>query len=251
MTIRYYDCFMLFNELDLLELRLETLYDVVDHFVLVEAAHTHSGKPKPFYYAENRRRFARFADKIRLVTLTNFGAVIDALGREIYSRERVVDGLCDADPQDVVFLSDVDEIWNPNKRDAGDLDELTMYRQHMSYYYLNARDGHWHGTRRIRRGRWPGAQKLRTTEGISVEDGGWHFSYLGGAEQIVEKIRAFHHHADLDTPKWTNLDRIRRVMANGEDLYGRGGRFTRVAVDESFPRCVRENPEKWAHLVGA
>ena len=53
-----YDCFSFFNELDLLEIRLNVLKDAVDKFVLVEAGETHSGKPKPLYFKENEARFA-------------------------------------------------------------------------------------------------------------------------------------------------------------------------------------------------
>ena len=54
-----YDCFIFYNELDLLEIRLKTLDSVVDHFVLVEATKTHRGKDKPLYFEENKERFKK------------------------------------------------------------------------------------------------------------------------------------------------------------------------------------------------
>ena len=61
---KIYDCFNFFNELDILELRLNTLYDHVDFFVIVESDVTHSGESKKFFYEENIERFSKFSDKI-------------------------------------------------------------------------------------------------------------------------------------------------------------------------------------------
>ena len=66
-----YDCFTFFNELDLLEIRLKILNDYVDKFVLVEAAKTHSGLPKPLYFNENKQRFLPYQDKIVHISLDN------------------------------------------------------------------------------------------------------------------------------------------------------------------------------------
>jgi hypothetical protein len=59
-----YDCFTFFNELDLLEIRLNTLDAVVDKFVIAEATRTHTGKHKDLVFKLNQSRFARFLDKI-------------------------------------------------------------------------------------------------------------------------------------------------------------------------------------------
>ena len=62
MTI--FDTFTFYNELDLLELRLNILGDVVDYFVINEATITFTGKTKPLYYFENKERFKKWEDKI-------------------------------------------------------------------------------------------------------------------------------------------------------------------------------------------
>ena len=49
-----YDCFLFFNELDLLEVRMHELNNSVDFFVLQESTKTHSGKPKSLYFQENK-----------------------------------------------------------------------------------------------------------------------------------------------------------------------------------------------------
>ncbi|HXP48954.1 MAG TPA: hypothetical protein VN922_03315, partial [Bacteroidia bacterium] len=67
-----YDCFTFFNELDILEIRLNVLDKVVDKFVLVEATRTHQGKEKPLYYNENKTRYVAFADRIIHIIIDTF-----------------------------------------------------------------------------------------------------------------------------------------------------------------------------------
>jgi beta-1,4-mannosyl-glycoprotein beta-1,4-N-acetylglucosaminyltransferase len=70
--MKVYDCFTFFNELDLLEVRLEELYEVVDYFVIAEANMSHSGKPKDWILGPNMDRFAKFANKIRYLRIDDF-----------------------------------------------------------------------------------------------------------------------------------------------------------------------------------
>ena len=69
--IMIYDCFNFFNELDLLEIRFYTLYEVVDKFVIVESNKTHSGIPKDFNFENNKDRFKKFLDKVEYIKLTD------------------------------------------------------------------------------------------------------------------------------------------------------------------------------------
>ena len=89
-----YDCFSFFNELDLLEIRLNVLKDVVDKFVLVEAGETHTGKPKPLYFKENEARFAAFRDRIIYVAIERFPEVCTtSWARENWQRNAIAEGL--------------------------------------------------------------------------------------------------------------------------------------------------------------
>ena len=110
-----YDTFMFFNELDLLEIRLNYLSPVVDRFVLVESTMTHTGKQKPLLYAENNGRFTKFLDKVTHIVvdmlphIANLGYQ-EAFENENYQRNQITRGLGDAKTDDVILLSDVDEI---------------------------------------------------------------------------------------------------------------------------------------------
>lgn len=105
-----YDCFTFFNELELLELRLHELAEVVDKFVLVEATKTHSNKPKPLHYQENRLRFAGFHDQIIHVVVADLPDSKDPWVLENYQRNCIARGLADCRPEDFVLVSDLDEI---------------------------------------------------------------------------------------------------------------------------------------------
>jgi beta-1,4-mannosyl-glycoprotein beta-1,4-N-acetylglucosaminyltransferase len=106
------DAFMFYNELDILELRLELLDRYVDRFVLVESEVTHVGGPKELFFQNNRERFAKWLPKIEHVIVTTEEAPKDSnpWSREKYQRHSVLRGLDGVPPEAIVMVSDVDEI---------------------------------------------------------------------------------------------------------------------------------------------
>jgi len=278
---KVYDCFTFFNELELLELRLHELDPVVDQFVLVEAALTHSYHPKPLHFAEHKARFEKFLPKITYIVVTEFP---EAGGNrwvaENYQRNAIARGLQECKPDDVIIVSDIDEIVRAravleNKDKPG----IKFFRQQQYYYYLNCaqKQGIWdrakmafyrdlrspqwlrdypkpsvpHPTRwqkKIAKYRHRWRQRFRSPD-IFIDNGGWHFSYLGGLERIREKIKAFAH-SEYDNEEFLALERLERVLATGEDLYGRRNMaFEFVPIDDSFPRYLREHPERYENMV--
>jgi len=112
--MRVFDCFTFFNELDVLELRLRELNDLVDRFVLVEGDQTFTGKPKPLIFDQNKDRFERFLPKIAHVKFVDFPVEpVSPWTRETLSRQAIMLGLFEAEPNDLVLISDVDEIPKP------------------------------------------------------------------------------------------------------------------------------------------
>ncbi len=111
---RVYDCFTFFNELDVLDIRLAELDMLVDYFVIVESTRTFTAKPKPLYYAENRKRYDRYAHKIIHVVVDDLP--LDAPThwiREWHQRDAILRGLSTARPDDRIIVSDCDEIPKP------------------------------------------------------------------------------------------------------------------------------------------
>jgi hypothetical protein len=222
------DACMLFNELDLLELRLRELWPVVDRFVVVEAAFSHAGAPKPLFLAESGSRFQPFREKLVTHTLRTpplaaprneaERAVIERFQRDAIGAALAPLGLA---RRDVVIVSDIDEV--PRATTLASLDDrlhgarFCVFIQRHYHRYVNhaGPDGseplRWLGSVACRYAtlRRIGAHRVRVgarRAGILfersdprwsyVEDGGWHLTWMGGAEASWTKAQNVLHVLD-------------------------------------------------------
>jgi beta-1,4-mannosyl-glycoprotein beta-1,4-N-acetylglucosaminyltransferase len=110
---KVYDCFMFFNEIELLKMRLEELDGVVDYFVLVESSETQRGDPKPLYFNENRQLFEKYLSKIIHVIVDERHPEMALWERENFQRNCIARGLQHCNPSDLIIISDLDEIPRP------------------------------------------------------------------------------------------------------------------------------------------
>jgi beta-1,4-mannosyl-glycoprotein beta-1,4-N-acetylglucosaminyltransferase len=210
--VAVWDCFTFFNELDVLEVRLTELDERVDHFVLAESPLTHRGHPKPLYFEENRSRFARWDHKIIHLVVDLPETCPDPWERERRQRDAMAEVLvAEADPADLVILTDVDEV--PRESAVPKILEMTLtgpvaLGMRLYYYELHWRDpGIWLHPKAIRvrdldrlvfrRGGTLSDLRL-VFELPVVSEAGWHFSSFMAPHAIAEKMRAFAH-AELDT----------------------------------------------------
>jgi beta-1,4-mannosyl-glycoprotein beta-1,4-N-acetylglucosaminyltransferase len=229
--MKVYDCFLFNTELEILALRLDFLWDQVDHFVIVESGRTLSNLPKPLHYHENKKLFEKYQSKIiSLVTPSND---MPAWDYEFYQRNWIKEGLKQCDDDDLVFISDVDEIINIQhvlpliKPGVPTLIGISMY-----YYFINLRvDVPWVYNIAVPWGKLKNEDiGDRTKYGqfcsavITNDDNrnGWHFSYLYGknVNEYVKKIRAFSHQ-EFATPYFLNTNRIETCIEAGIDLFER------------------------------
>ena len=283
-----YDCFQFFNELDILKLRLHIMNPVVDRFVISEATETFSGNPKPLYYEENKEMFAEFADKIIHVVVddTPPGYTHD---RDTFQKNAVGRGLKDCTDEDIIIFSDLDEIPNPEKikeiLQNFDRTKIYHFAQRLFYCYLNMEEvsgnllsyaGEFPEAERSKDGipgrkKWIGSkmcsysllkeQKLQLGElrfperkacGIRVENGGWHFGYMGGhgekdvKKRVAEKVRSAAHQ---EYNKAEVLSDVADKIKDGKDIFGRNASFVQVEIDETFPEYLRENQEEYSFLI--
>lgn len=248
------DGFLMYNELELLEIRLYELEPVVDKFVLVEATHTHQGGEKPLYFDDHKSWFNKYnIQHIIVPTLQpNKPTAKEVWENEIWQRNHIADGFTDF-RDDIGMVSDVDEI--PSREFVKQLPKIrTVWKvkQRMSYYAMNtvANDMEWYGTviaptitvkkvtpQVLRDCR----NDPRTPTGTGY--GGWHFSYLGTPEFISDKLQAFTH-SEYNTPEFTDVERIRQRIAAGEDILGRGYKFDKID-STIYPHLVKEDPERF------
>jgi beta-1,4-mannosyl-glycoprotein beta-1,4-N-acetylglucosaminyltransferase len=222
------DCFIFYNELDMLEFRLEELNDFVDRFVIVESTKTFIGKEKPLIFQDNLKRFEKYLDKITHVIETNMDDE-NPWVNESTQRNAIDKGIksLDLNDNDIVLISDVDEI--PDTKTLLELKKtgvgrLLTLRQEMYYYNLTCKfDGVWHFAKAIDYLTYKiygTPQVIRNCSGDVVYNGGWHFSYFGDAEFIKNKINNFSHQ-EYNSDEFTNQEHIETVIKNGKDLFKR------------------------------
>ena len=275
-----YDCFQFFNELDMLKIRLNVMSPIVDKFVISEATETFSGLKKPLYYEENKEMFAEFADKIIHVVVDDIpeGYTHD---RDTFQKNAVTRGLKDCTDEDIIIFSDLDEIPNPEKikeilKDFQE-DKIYHFAQRLFYCYLNMEEvsgnllsyaGEFEG---VERKKWIGSKmcsykllreqnlmlgELRFPErkeiGIRIEDGGWHFGYMGGhgekdiKKRVQEKVISAAHQ---EYNSKHVLNQVTDQIKDGKDIFGRDAKFIRCEIDESFPCYIREHQEELSYLI--
>jgi len=235
-----YDLTQLYNELDLLEIRLNILDPYVDKFVIGESTQTFSGKPKPLYFKENQERFNKWKDKIIYIQIPEFGG--EVFERTAKQKDYLRVALVDCQPDDTIYYGDVDEVWKP-QTEEGKLEQLNYC------YYLNMRSSElWQGTNVCKFKNLCNLNELRANHDNVLKDGGWHFTNQGGIEQIRLKIDAYDHQEMINDDVRDNLE---ERMLNGEDYLGRtldwkGKRFDFWEEEIDLPKYLLDNKEKYA-----
>ena len=303
--MKIYDCFMFFNELDLLEIRFEELNPYVDYFVLVESRQTHSREPKRLYFEENKNRFKKWDDKIIHIVmdmprftlfdkllikwqlrkpnkfLSNL-ALSHGFGRwkmEWAQRSAIGMGLRNAKGEDIILISDIDEIPDHHKlKEAISFAKsggLVGFIQQTYMYYLNGK-GETKGIgtkmcsyKSLKEKCNGDPQKLRIPSFFTrtknkifgkagyhgnvwnadlevIRNGGWHFTFLGGAEAVKTKIKNYPHVENFSIKKDAKESKIRKDIEQGKlrDL-----KINYIPLDSSFPETILKRQKKYAHLI--
>lgn len=227
--MKIYDCFTFYNEFELLELRLEALYDTVDCFVIVEANRTHTNKPKEYNFLARQNDFRKYFPKLRYVKHVpnvEYKGVGD-WSIENGQRNAIMSGIQDAQPDDLIFISDLDEIPAPDVVDRilNNRQKITFtfyvpgvkyngasvpipslalvpsasllevcpiaMEQQLHYYYLNMKSRlPWNGSILVKRKNLTTPQALRDIRNYlpHATEGGRHFSYMGGVDRVIDKM---------------------------------------------------------------
>lgn len=228
-----YDVFPFFNELELLEVRLHELSSIVGHFVIAESPMTHSGKPKPLYYQENRDRFKEFADRITHVVVP-LPTGNDHWLRENQQRNELKTALSrlGATSNDLIISSDLDELPRAAAL-APLLSSINRPRRMVMkgyYHFVNKMTGtEWRlGIITPFRCIDCTLSQLRDSGAgheSAIDDCGWHFSYMGGHERVSLKLDSFAHQEHnneqmrKDHAQWAAETDCSRVSETGLPQY--------------------------------
>lgn len=272
--MKIFDAFTFFNELDVLEIRLNVLNDYVDKFILIESKYSHQNKPKTLFYDINKdTRFLKFKDKIHHVIIENFPDK-SYWGPENYQRNLIFKEICSIskDDNDIVFISDLDEIWDPLKirpiLEKSNNDTLYRIKTVVTYHYLNfvsKEPSHvnWqhpmfcrvnflkkahelgfkisHGASGLR-GQVPcGNYKTHVIDGYN----GWHFSF---SEDPVEKVKNFCHSECSNMTKEHFNDCIQKKI-NPFSMKSSMLKIDKNELNEFLPQYVLNNMDKYKRLI--
>ena len=255
--MKIFDCFMYFDEEIVLDLRLNTLNEYVDYFVIVESSFNHKGEKRELKF--NLKKFEKFSKKIIYLVYNEVPHKIEPINsadhedeksrkyifnaylRENAQRNYIFKGLHDADPNDIILVSDVDEIPNLEKINFNKISEkLILFNQVMFYYKFNLKlpNNNWVGTRATKKKNLISPQWIRNIKvknypfyridtifsktrysGIKfVDNGGWHFTNLKTSSEIEHKLKSYLHHREFDLNPLTSDD-IEKLIKNKKAIY--------------------------------
>ena len=248
---------MYFDEDLLLDLRLNSLDKFVKKFVITEATYTHNGSKKKLNFDINR--FKKFKDKIIYLVvdeqpkdIMNLSEndtsdekgeklILNGMARDYFQREKLLNGLKDANQEDFILISDLDEIPDLNKLNLSEIkNNIVIFEQKMFYYKLNLfyEDYTWLGTKGVKRKNFISPQWLRNIKGKKypkwridtffskqkytnlhfIKNGGWHFTCLRTAEELEKKLLNFAHHYEYEE-SGLSIDNLKKMIAEKRVMY--------------------------------
>jgi beta-1,4-mannosyl-glycoprotein beta-1,4-N-acetylglucosaminyltransferase len=273
---KIYDGFLFFNELELLKCRLEYLYDSVDFFIITESNLTQAGSEKPLYFKENIEQFSKWEDKIihnvvdfvpNNFQLRSGDPTIDPFldicskynhypheiwryENETFQRECIIRPLIDrCNDDDIILISDLDEF--PKREYIKTLnpkDTHINFHNSMRPYYIDVEEVEvdWIGTFGCR---WDylkdyqnglnGIRMAKRSKGMTIENAGWHLTFLGGPEKIKEKIRAYGHQEFNNDYVLSNVES--RMSENLDIFFRHSNRYRDVDISTVSKRTKMTN----------
>ena len=295
--MKIFDCFMFFDENVILDVRLNILNQFVDYFVIVESRYNHNGHEKNLNFDINK--YKNFKDKIIYIIHENVPKeikrinnhdsdheknakyIFNAAFRENDQRNSIINGLNKAGEDDIILISDVDEIPNlKNVRFQEIKEKLIFFKQEMFYYKFNLKlpNLNWIGTKSCKKKYLKTPQWLRNIKDRKypfyrldtffsdnkysdikfVSDGGWHFTNIKTAEQIRYKLKSYLHHREFEV-KPIPLDEINRLITDKKAIYdlkldkrdqkiGSGNKLEKYNIDK-LPSYIRENLNKYKDWI--
>ena len=228
------DCFTFYNEMELLEYRLNLLKDVVDYFVLVESTHTFVANSKKLYFEENKHLFKNY--NIIHIIVDDFPFKENPTKDQVWINEKFQRNcikrgldLLNLNDIDIITITDLDEIPDPNilLKIRNNEIKIEMSILQLDFYYFNLEYKHeelWNHSKIIsfkKLKEFDSCETIRHYNNVPIiKKAGWHLSYFGNPEMISNKIKNFSHQ-EYNSEKYTDISTIKEKIENGKDLYGR------------------------------
>jgi len=265
MKNKIYDCFTFYNELDLLEIRLRELYTLVDEFVIVESNQTFTGNKKPWNFEANVDRYSNYMDKITYVRVKDMPNTGNPWDNEIHQRNAILRGIKDAKKDDLIMISDVDEIVRPRAVEyMRDSDQtlfalrMPIYNFKFNYMKLNPdRYNIWamaarkstfsditpNSLRDLRFSFFQTPYQFKNDGCEVIEHGGWHFGYLGDNDMLKNKAQNFSHQ-EVNRPDFLEQIDVETSIRNRKSWdQSSQDQYVIVKLDNYFPKSLVDYPE--------
>ena len=231
------DCFIFYNEIELLYYRLETLYNYVDYFILVESTYTFTGKEKPLHYNENKTKFNKYNDKIIHLIIDDFKYKYPDINfenkeqwhNELQQRNFIKSGLnqLKLNLEDIITITDLDEIpdlnlFNNIKNNKINID---IHKLEMDFYFYNLNSkivSKWYHAKILSYKKFLElgltCDEIRHYSCNVIQNGGWHLSFFGDEHFIKNKLNNFSHQ-EYNNNKYNDLEDIKYKITNKKDLF--------------------------------
>jgi len=266
-----YDCFSYWDEDLLLDLRLNILNDFVDYFVIIEGNKTWQNNPKKFRFDLNK--FSKFSHKIIYIKVEDLPDGLNPYLRENHQRNCIKRGLVDAKEDDLIIISDLDEIPNPEKiKSFNKKMKYAVFKQKHFYYKFNLQSinfPYWYGSRicifkDLKSPQWLRELKFKKRPfwridkfrlNNIIKDGGWHFCNLKSPEQLLYKYKNL---CETNDPinfkekideKFLDINEIDKRINNKQDIIGRDDNFSTIKLDKNFPKYLLENLDSYKNWI--
>ena len=295
--MKIYDCFMYFDEDLLLDLRLNVLDKYVDKFIITEATYTHNGNSKKLNF--NINNFKKFKSKIEYIVVDKQPPnilkinetdsyekkgeklILNGYARDNFQRNELNRGILTANQDDIIIVSDLDEIPNLKNLDFSKIkNKIIQFKQKMFYYKLNLYypDFNWFGSKACRKKYLISPQWLRNIKSkkysklrldlifnkkkysdiFYVLDGGWHFTCIRNAKDLEYKLLNFAHHYEYEQSK-LKINDLQKLIAEKRVMYDhnvdqRGYKWSgksilkKINLDE-LPDYISLNSKKYSEWI--
>jgi len=287
-----YDCFMYFDEDLLLDIRLNVLDKYIKKFIITEATYSHNGSKKKLNFEINK--FKKFKDKIEYIVVDQFPSniltlnqrdtskekkdklILNGMARDYFQRENLTRGLKNINNDDLIIISDLDEIpnlANLNYKKIGN--NIVIFKQKMFYYKFNLlyEDFIWAGSKAVKFKNFISPQWLRNIKSkkypkwrfdtlfskkkysnlYNVENGGWHFTCIREPYDLEKKLLNFAHHYEFEE-SGLDVNDLKKLVSEKKVMYDhnvdqRGYKWSGSSVLKSIsidqlPEYIKKNSEK-------
>jgi beta-1,4-mannosyl-glycoprotein beta-1,4-N-acetylglucosaminyltransferase len=269
--MKIYDCFSYWDEDLLLDLRLNILNDYVDYFVIVEGNKTWQNNSKKLRF--DIQKFSKFKNKIIYIPVEDMPDGNNPYLRENFQRNCITRGLKKSSPDDLILISDLDEIPNPKVLDKFKINmKFAVFKQMHFYYKFNMHstvNPFWYGSRICVKKYLKSPQWLRDLKfkkrpfwrldkfrlNNIIENGGWHFCNLKSPDELLYKYQnlcetndpyIFNEKIDL---KYLDVEEIKKKIILGDDIIGRNEKYKVIEINENFPDFIKKNKDKYKNWI--